>query len=478
MRESLSGEGSQLTVQDFARILRTRWRIICATTGIAIIGAFAYSLFMAPSYQASTRLFVATAADGTNSEIYDGSLFAERRVLSYIELLAGDILAQRTIDKLGLDMSVSELQDQIEASAPTETVVIDVAVSDRSAARARDIANALSDEFVIMAAELETPTLGAQPNARVIVQQRADIPDSSTAPNTARTMAVTALLGAIIGIIIALVRGRSDHSVRSPSTLEEAAGVGLLVEIPFEAKLRENPLISFQSDSSPSAEAFRELRVNLKFLEVAEGSRVLTVTSAMPEEGRTSTAINLALSLAESGHNVIVVDGDMRRPRVARYLDLSGKNGLSNVLRGEVAVRDALQQTSSTRLTALTSGPIPPSPTELLESPATTDVLNELSAQFDYVVVDTPSLLKPDGAILAAASQGVLMLARFGTTRRGDLVRGCSSLNRAGAPLVGTVLTMTPAKRSRGRAYYSSSEDSQPLPQVPTEHGPRRSRGN
>lgn len=464
-----------MTVQDFARILRTRWRIICAATGIAIIGAFAYSLTVAPVYQASTRLFVATASAGSNSEIYDGGLFAERRVLSYIELLTGDILAQRTIDKLGLDMSVSELQDQIEASSPADTVVIDVAVSDRSAARARDIANGLSDEFVVMAAELETPTLGAQPNARVIVQQRADIPGSSAAPKTARTMAVAALLGAIVGIIIALVRGRSDDAVRSPRALEEATGVGLLAEIPIQAKLRENPQISFQSDSSPPAEAFRDLRVNLKFLEVADGPRVLTMTSAMPEEGRTSTAINLALALAESGHTVIVVDGDMRRPRIARYLNLSGQNGLSNVLGGEVAVREALQQTSSPRLTALTSGPLPPSPTELLESPATADVLNELSAQFDYVVVDTPSLLKPDGAILAAASQGVLMIARFGTTQRDDLVQGCNSLNRAGAPLVGTVLTMAPAKRSRSSAYYSSPDDPR---QVPPEHGHRRSRGN
>ena len=166
---SLSGEGFQLTVQDFVQILRARWKIICATTLLAIVAALAYSLTIAPSYQASTRLFISTTTDGNNTQSNDGGLFAQRRVLSYVKLLMGDVLAQRTVDKLGLDMSGSDLKSKVEATAPTDTVLIDVTVTDTSATRARDIANTLSDEFVIMAAQLETPALGARPNARVVV---------------------------------------------------------------------------------------------------------------------------------------------------------------------------------------------------------------------------------------------------------------------------------------------------------------------
>jgi capsular exopolysaccharide synthesis family protein len=478
LRKSFSGEGSQLTVQDFALILRTRWKIICATTIIALLGAFAYSLTITSMYQASTRLFVATPSDGTNSETNDGGLFAERRVLSYVKLLTGEVLAQRTIDKLGLDMSAAELQSAIEATAPSDTVVIDVTVSDRSAERARDIANALSDEFVVMAAGLETPAFGAPPNARVIVQQRANTPGSS-APKTARNLAVAAVLGAIIGAAIAVVRGRTDGSARSPALLEEVTGVGLLGEIPFEAQRKKNPVISFESDRSATAEAFRDLRVNLKFLEVADGPRILAVVSAMPREGRTSTAVNLALALAESGYNVAVVDGDMRRPRVADYLGLSAQAGLSTVLTGEASLQAALQDTRSPRLKALTSGPLPPGPTELLESQAAKDVLHELGAQYDYVVVDTPSLLKPDAAILASASQGVLLLARFGETTRDQLKRGFHALERAGAPLLGTVLTMRPAtKRSKSDAYYGTANRAQPDSQAQGGHRHRGSHGN
>ncbi|UUO04213.1 Wzz/FepE/Etk N-terminal domain-containing protein [Mycolicibacterium novocastrense] len=98
--------------------MRTRWKIICATTVIAMLGALAYSLTIAPMYEASTRLFVSTTSEGNNSEIYDGGLFAESRVLSYIELLEGELLAQRTIDKLGLDMDVAELQGEVKVSSP------------------------------------------------------------------------------------------------------------------------------------------------------------------------------------------------------------------------------------------------------------------------------------------------------------------------------------------------------------------------
>ncbi|MFB1294608.1 polysaccharide biosynthesis tyrosine autokinase [Mycobacterium sp. pW049] len=456
-----------MTVQDFVQILRSRWKIICATTVLAILAAVAYSLTIAPSYQASTRLFVSTTSDGNNTQSNDGGLFAQRRVLSYVELVTGDLLAQRTVDKLGLDMSASDLKSKVEATSPTDTVLIDITVTDRSPTRARDIANTLSDEFVAMAAGLETPELGAQPNARVIVQERAEVPGLSAAP-TARNAVLAAVLGALAGMTIAVFRGRSDGSVRSPESLEKLTGAGLLAEIPSEARFKDNPLISFESDRTAAAEAFRDLRVNIRFLERSQGPRVLVVASAMPEEGRTATAVNLALALADSGNNVAIVDGDLRRPRVARYLDLTEETGLSTVLTGGGRLADVLRDTGRPRLTALTSGPIPSGPAELLESRAATEVLNELGEQFDYVIVDTPSLLKPDAAVLAAASQGVLMVARFGKTTRTQLTQAVHSVTRGGAPLVGTVLMMTPAKKpAKGHTYYGTGNHTQsdPRPQ-------------
>ncbi|CAN5260172.1 polysaccharide biosynthesis tyrosine autokinase [soil metagenome] len=455
----ISDEGSHLTVQDFAQILRSRWKIICATTVIAILGALAYSLLVTPLYQASTRLFVSTTSEGTNTEANDGGLFAQRRVLSYTELLTGEILAQRTIDKLGLDMSVEQLQEEIEASAPTDTVLIDVTVTDASPDRARNIANTLSDEFVVMAAGLETPELGARPNAQVVVLQRANIPDRPVSPHTARTLAIAAVLGVLVGILAAVLRDRLDSTVRSRGALEKVTGVGVLAEIPSEPQRRDIPLISFP-DHAASADAFRALRINLQFLEVGDGSRVLLVASASPVEGRTTVALNLAAALAEAGHTVVVVDGDLRYPGVAGYLGIDSPVGFSTVLAGDATVREALRETRFARVSVLPSGPVPPNPGELLGSRATEEVLSELGGQFDYVIVDSPPLLVTDAAILARSCQAVLMVARFGKTKRRQLKPAIDGLRRAGAPLFGAVMTMTPAKKQRsidGRYYGAAS---------------------
>lgn len=452
-------EGAQLTSQDFARIVRNRWKSIIATIVIAVLCAIAYSLLATPQYEAKTRLFVATTADGNATQTNDGGLFAQRRVLSYTQLLVGGILAQRTIDKLNLDMTANQLIKEITAEAPTDTVLIDVTVTDSSPTRARDIANTLSDEFVSMAAALETPAGGLRPNAQVIIQQRADVPDGPVSPKKKQALAIALALGVVLGIVIAIARDRLDRRLRTPEAVEKTTGVGVLAEIPLQTQRRNQPLISFDSDHSPIAEAFRELRLSLRFLEIADGPRVLVIASSMPDEGRTTTAINLALALAETDSNVVVVDGDLRRPRVASYLGVDGQVGLSTVLSGQTALGEALRETSFPRVTVLPSGAVPSNPTELLESQATKDVLAELGRTFDHVIVDSPSTLVNDAAILAANAQGVLLIARYGQTKRAGLSRAANTLRRAGAPLLGAVLTMTPAKKRSAveESYYGTA---------------------
>ncbi|KQY07885.1 protein tyrosine kinase [Mycobacterium sp. Root135] len=456
-----------MTVQDFAQILRTRWVVIIGTIVIAVLAAVGYSQLVPKQYVASTRLFVSTTSDGTNTQTNDGGLFAQRRVLSYTQLLTSEILAQRTVDKLGLDMSAAELQHEITATAPTDTVLIDVTVRDTSAARARDIANTLSDEFVIMAAGLETPDLGARPNARVVVQQRANIPDTPVAPKTLQLVAIAAVAGALIGLLIAIVRYLLDDRIRNSEALEKATGVGEIGNIPADGQRQEGPLIAFGGDRPTLADAFRELRVNLQVLQVADGPRVLLVASPMPREGRSTTAVNLALALAETGGDVVVVDGDLRRPQLASCLGVDGQVGLSTVLTGAATVDEALQETRFPRVSVMASGVVPANPTELLGSQAAKELLRELGGRFAYVVVDSPSLLAKDAALLAGNAHGVVVVARFGHTTAKQLVPAITALTRAGAPLLGSVMTMTPApKRRSADSYYAKTA---PAPGAPSD---------
>ena len=159
----------------------------------------------------------------------------------------GETLAQRTIDKLGLDMTAGELQEHVKASAKPDTVLIDVAVLDKSPVRARDIANALSDEFVAMVRELETPAGGGRPDARVVVEQRASIPDHPVIPKTARNIAIGLALGVLLGIGLAVLREVLDNTVKDRQTLEEITDVGLVGSIPLDKERRKQAAISFDS---------------------------------------------------------------------------------------------------------------------------------------------------------------------------------------------------------------------------------------
>lgn len=445
-------------------MIRTRWITLCVTTLIGVLAALAITLLTTPLYQASTRLFVSTASSGaTASDLYQGNRLSQERVTSYTELLMGETLAQRTIDKLGLDMSAQSLRDNVKASAKPDTVLLDVDVLDESPVRARDIANALSDEFVVLARELETPEGGTRPDARVVVEQRASIPDRPVVPKAERNIAVGLAIGVMLGLGLAILRDLLDNTVKSRETLEEITGAGTVGSIPLDKERRNEPAISFENDNSAIAEAFRKLRTNLQFLAVDNPPRVIVITSSMPAEGKSTTAINIALALAEADHNVVLVDGDMRRPMLHKYLDVLGPVGFSTVLSGGASLSEALQKTKYPGLTVLTSGAIPPNPSELLGSLAAKKLLSEMRAQFDYVIVDTtPLLAVTDAALLSASADGVLIIARFGQTKRDQLTHAVGSLEDVGESVLGAVFAMTPKRgnASYGYGYEYYGEDS------------------
>lgn len=445
------------------KLLRARWVTLLVAVLVGLSGAAAFSMLTTPLYQASTRLFVSTNGGSTLSETYQGNRYSQDRVASYAELLMGETLAQRTIDKLGLDVSAADLHKNIKASSELDTVLINVKVLDASPVRARDIANALSDEFVVMVRELETPEDGSTPNSRVVVEQRASIPQDPVVPRTNRNLAVGLLLGVAAGIGIAVLRDLLDNTVKDRHVIDEITGAGVVGNIPSDKQRRSEPAISFETDNSSIAEAFRKLRTNLQFLSVDNPPKVIAITSSVPSEGKSTTAINIALALAEADHNVVLVDGDMRRPALHKYLDLVGQVGFSTVLSGGATLSESLQKTRYPRLTVLTSGTIPPNPSELLGSQAAKTLLSDLRSEFDYVIVDsTPLLAVTDAAILAAAADGVLMVSRYGHTKREQLTHAVENLADVDASVLGVVFTLTPTRGGSSYAYnyryYGESE--------------------
>lgn len=476
-----------MNLQEYAKLLRNRWVTVVVTMLAVAVGALAYTLLTTPLYQASTRLFVSTSTGGsTGADLYQGNRLSQERVISYAELLKGETLARRTIDKLGLDTTAAALQEAVTAKAKMDTVLIVVDVLDESAVQARDVANAMSDEFVVMVRELETAEDGTKPNARVVVEQRASLPVEPVSPKMTRILLIGVAVGLLLGIAIAVLRDLLDNTVKDRRTLEELAGVGLVGTIPLDKERRKVAAITFRDENSGIAEAFRKLRTNLQFLAVDDPPRVIVITSSMPSEGKSTTAINIALALAEAEHSVVIVDGDMRRPMLDKYLGVIGQVGFSTVLSGRACLSEVLQPTRFSGLTALSSGATPPNPSELLGSLAAKKLISDLRAQFDYVIVDSsPLAAVTDAAILAANSDGVLIMARFGHTKRDQLAQAVKNLVDVGAPLIGAVLTMTP---ERGQDVYhygyyrhdgsrSATHPSAPVAEPPTLDPPASTAG-
>ncbi|MGN0041356.1 MULTISPECIES: polysaccharide biosynthesis tyrosine autokinase [unclassified Rhodococcus (in: high G+C Gram-positive bacteria)] len=443
-----------MEVHDYVRILQARWKIIAVVTIVAVLAALTVSLLTTPQYEAKTRLFVSTTSGASVQEIYQGNLFSQQRVASYTELLAGTTLAQRALDELGItDMTPGELAARVTASSTPDTVLIDTALTDESPERARDLANALSDEFVVMARELETPESGGEPTARVVVEQYAATPSTPVVPKTSRNVALGLAVGLLLGIALAVLRDRLDNTVKDRNTIEEIAGTGVVGVIPMEKARHEEPAITFADSNSGDAEAYRELRTNLQFLEVDNPPRVLVFTSSVPTEGKTTTAINTALVLAEAGKPVVLVEADLRRPRVSKYLGVLGDAGLSTVLAHQASLDAVLQSTRFDSLWVLAAGALPPNPSELLGSAQTEEVVTDLRSRFDYVVIDAPPLLPvTDAAILTRIADGALLIARYGKTTRDQFGRAIGNLKAVDATLLGTILTMVPTK-GRGASY-------------------------
>jgi capsular exopolysaccharide synthesis family protein len=223
----------------------------------------------------------------------------------------------------------------------------------------------------------------------------------------------------------------------------------------YDAKAPKRPLIVQDDPRSPRAEAFRTLRTNLQFVDAGDGgSRSFVITSAMESEGKSSTASNLAIALDNAGHKVIVVDADLRRPKLAQYMGLEGAVGLTDLLIGRADIEDAVQQWGRGGLHVLPAGSIPPNPSELLGSAAMQSLIQRLENEFDYVLFDAPPLLPvTDAAVLSKSAGGAILVVAAGKTHRSQLSAAVTTLENVGARLFGFVLTMLPAQGPHAYGY-------------------------
>jgi capsular exopolysaccharide synthesis family protein len=207
--------------------------------------------------------------------------------------------------------------------------------------------------------------------------------------------------------------------------------------------------------ATPWAEAFRVLRTNMQYVEVDHDQKVFVVTSALPAEGKSTTALNLAVTMAMAKHRVVLIEADLRRPQIASRLGLDDSVGTTSVLIGRVQLADALQEYEGIGLQVLASGPLPPNPSELLQSVAMEKLLQDLRDQFDVVIIDAPPLLPvTDAALLSAQADGALVVVRHSKTTRDQLAHAIERVEAVDAKVIGVVINMAPTKKSNSSYGY------------------------
>ena len=271
------------------------------------------------------------------------------------------------------------------------------------------------------------------------------------------------LLAAIIGLLVALavvyVAERLDDTVKSPEDVEATTGLPTLGTITKMQGGKDRSeiyrLATLLYHLGPVAEAYRSLRTSIEFAAVDTPVRTLLVTSAIPGEGKTTTAANVAVVFAQAGRRTILLDADFRKPGVHRVFDLPNAQGLSSMLRSDSAVLDQVAQpTEQENLRVITTGPLPPNPAELLGSQRMRTILQRLAESSDLVVIDSPPLQAvTDAVLLASITDSTLMVIDAGRTHRGSVHRGREALAHAGARVLGVALNRVPV-RSSGRFQY------------------------
>jgi capsular exopolysaccharide synthesis family protein len=442
-------------LRDYIRILRKSWVLILVLALVGVGAAATFSILQTPKYSATAKVFVSTQSSGTTSELQQGASFTVQRVKTYSDLVTTSVVLLPVIASLNLGIPVDDLAKQVTASAPLDTSIIDITVIDTDPVRAADIANATSASLTAVVQDFETSqaTDSISP-VKLTRAQEASVPSVPVSPNVPLNIALGALVGLALGVGIAVLRETLETRIRNEHDVEQVTDVAILGGIVFDPKAQERPLIVHVDPRSPRAESFRTLRTNLQYLDVGRADRSFVITSSIESEGKSTTGANLAIALADTGVRALLVDADLRRPKIADYMGLEGAVGLTDVLIGRAELKDVIQPWGRNKLYVLPAGHVPPNPSELLGSARMVHYIAEFNKAFDVVIFDAPPLLPvTDAAILAKSVGGAIVVVAAGRTHKNQLKGAISALDNVGASISGLVLTMLPTKGPDAYGY-------------------------
>lgn len=490
---------------DFRQPLSLFWHwawLIVLVTLVAGAAAYIFSKRMTPYYQSSTTVLV-NEAPATKTTDYSSVMMSEQLTSTYAQMMAKDPVLTQVISQLGIRMTLEDLKKLVTVTPVRDTQLIAVTVETTEAQLSADIANTMATVFSNQIREIQSERF-AQSKA-TLEGQLAETEKQIAIYQTQAGEAVTAeekerldskvtqyreiysgllqsyesvrlseaqtvssvvqvetakpalkpirpkalqntLLAAVVGFLLAagviVARDALDDTIKTPEDILRKFKLPILGVINHQQNGEVEAPITLKEPRSPTAEAYRTLRTNISYASVDQPLRTLLITSSEPGEGKTTTLSNLAVAFAQDGKQVIVADCDMRHPRTHISFRLNNRKGMSTLFAQSSYVLDGSCQPSGVEnLSVVTTGSLPPNPSELLGSKKMESILSAMEQNADVVLVDTPpALAVTDAAVLAPKVDGVLLVVRPGKTRARALSQTLEQMRQVGANVVGVVI--------------------------------------
>lgn len=523
-------QSDTLDLRDYLAVLRRRRWIVIQTVIVVVAVAVGVTFLQTPRYESSVRLVV-EPANANNDQVLEQLVFGQRELETQKELVSSRPVATRAKELTGVDLEVDQLLERVTVSLIRDTQILEIRATSTSAEQAAMIAGGFGDAYlayrdeqalqrVVTASQLlqrredqvtdrladidrEAATAtGSAAEALALEKIRlqnelaglsasglslsaneqlsggagqiispAEVSDSPFSPKPIRTGILAIVLGLLLGVGLAFLRDFLDDAIRSEDQAVQASGVAAVGHIPrwVSGDEHESRLVTLVEPSSPVSESYRTLRTNVRFMAVGRSFGSLLVTSALPGEGKTTTACNLAVALARAGTRVLLVGADLRRPRLHEAFGTDGSPGLSDVLVGEAELTQAILDVGVPNLRVIPAGRVPPNPAELLGAPAMQQLMGELEQISDLVVYDGPPVLAVADALELGPRVGAAMLVvKMGSSGRHAVRAARERLQGVGVPIAGVVLNdLDPSDGYYGYNYYHeySSETAADTPE-------------
>ena len=434
-----------------------RWFVLFVLFGV--LGAFGGVLFSREPvmYMASTKLITSTGRPSVNAPNTDSLQVKEILGRTYAELLVARPILEGVIQNLKLDTDPGTLASRTLITLTPNTDVLVLSVTDTNRQRAADIANEIVKVFNQRASDLlSNPYALAVDTLQVIEPAQSATRVPSQAP---RTILLSIVVGLLVAAGIGFLVDYFDDRMKSSEAVERLAGLPTLVAIPRLAGADlPDTLVTLYDGQTHVAEMYRMIRSQIESLSNTHPLRTILVTSGTPREGKSTTAANLAIALAQTGMRVILVDADLRRPALHSFFQRSNQRGVTTALtrqKGDT-ISSHLVATDIKNLQLMPSGSLLLNPTELLGSPRFSELVEDLKAQTDIVVFDSPSLLNVVDPMLVARESDAALLVVQASRRADTVIKAKSQLSQSKVHLLGVVLNRATVTHKAYDTYYDN----------------------